>query len=217
MSFLRFLPAFCCLLALQVSGPAQDAVQNGAFSKFTTVENLWDGVDGDGALAGNRRGGYAVTESGKVGNLDLPISVSFLDINGDKLPDLLAADPAGILRAYINSGTVTEPKFTHAEIIPLFPPQISKDEKWDRGLWTWHHGNPKIAFYDWNRRGVLDLIVGNYAGDILKVPNAGSPQQPLFPQPATYASVNIPTGGKRQWGNLFAPAVVDWNLSLIHI
>lgn len=207
-------PCLAAALVLAALSPllwGQNVVQNGDFSKFSTVENLWDGVDGDGFLAGNRRGGYAVMESGKVGNLDLPISVSFIDINGDKLPDLLTADPAGILRAYINSGTLTEPKFNHAEIIPLFPPQIAKDEKWDRGLWTWHHGIPKIAFFDWNRRGTFDLFIGNYAGDILKVENAGSPQQPLFQQPATYASVNVPTGGKRQWGNLFAPAVVDWN------
>src|SRR3954462_8544358 len=122
------------LLGLAASGAsAQNLVKNGDFQKFTPIDNLWDGVDGAGFLAGFRRSTYATTESGRVGGQEMPISVSYMDVNGDGLPDLVTADPAGVLRAYINGGTKTEPKFTYAEIIPLFPPQIAKDITYDRG------------------------------------------------------------------------------------
>ena len=65
--------------------------------------------------------------------------------------------------------------------------------------------------FDWNRRGAPDLIIGNYGGDILLVPNTGSAQAPSFPQPTNYDKVKVPTSVKRPWGNLFAPYAIDWN------
>src|SRR3954464_14245465 len=114
--FLSLIAAFAA-----TGASAQNLVTNGDFTQFTPTDNLWDGVDSAGFLAGFRRSTYATTESGKVGGQEMPISVDFVDVNGDGLLDLITSDPAGILRAYINSGTKTEPKFTHAEIIPLFP------------------------------------------------------------------------------------------------
>ncbi len=64
-------------------------VANGDFSSFTTEDNLWDGVDGAGFLAGWRRNTYAETEAGKPGGLDMPVSVNFVDVNGDGLPDII--------------------------------------------------------------------------------------------------------------------------------
>ncbi len=210
-----FFVALGAVLALSSSalgqGSTSNVVVNGDFAKFKAEENLWDGVDAQGFLAGNRRPAYAVTESGKVGGLEMPISVDFVDVNGDRLPDLVTADPAGIVRAYINSGTKTEPKFTHAETVPIFPPHVAKDEKWDRSLWTWPHGIPKISLFDWNRRGVPDLIYGNYGGDILMIHHAGNASAPSYPQPAVYAKACVPTNSKRPWGNLFAPCAYDWN------
>jgi len=208
--------ALCALLGASASALAQapaagNLVANGDFAKFVPRDNLWDGVDSNGFVAGWPRGTYAVTESGKIGGQEMPMSVSFVDINGDKLPDLITADPAGFLRAHINSGTPTEPKFTYGEIIPLFPPQIAKDNVYDRGLWTAPHSIPKIAFYDFNKRGMLDMIIGNYAGDILLIPNTGSTQAPAYAQPTNYNRVRVPTSNKRPWGNLFAPCPVDWN------
>ncbi len=65
-------------------------------------------------------------------------------MGADKLPDLITADPAGFLRAHINSGTPTEPKFTYGEIIPLFPPQIAKDNIYDPRALDHPHSIPKI-------------------------------------------------------------------------
>ena len=73
------------------SRPAQNVVVNGDFAKFNAQENLWDGVDGQNFLAGDPVGAYAVTESGKVGSLPMPLSVNFVDMNGDKLPDIVTA------------------------------------------------------------------------------------------------------------------------------
>src|SRR5882762_808134 len=120
--------AFLFILGLSAAGAcAQNLILNGDFAKSAPADNLWDGVDGAGFLAGFRRGTYALTESGKVGGQDMPISVSLVDLNGDGLPDIVTSDPSGVLRAFFNSGTKTEPKFTYAEIIPIFPPQIAKD------------------------------------------------------------------------------------------
>jgi hypothetical protein len=198
-------------VALAGAGAQENLVTNGNFTQVTSIDNLWDGVDGQGYLAGFRRGTYAVTESGRIGGQEMPISVSLVDINGDGLPDIITSDPAGVLRAYINSGTKTEPKFTHAEVIPIFPPQIAKDTAYDRNLWTNPHSVPKIAFYDWNNNGSLDLLVGNYCGDVLLIPNTGSKTSPIFAQPKNYEAVKVQLGGKRPWGNLFAPCPIDWN------
>ena len=215
MRYLHPVLAFASLIhlasAAPTEAPANNVVVNGDFAKFKPEENLWDGVDAQNFLAGGRRPAYAVMENGKVGNLEMPISVDFVDVNGDKLPDLVTADPGGIVRAYINAGTKTEPKFDHAEVIPIFPPQVAKDEKWDRGLWTWHHGIPKITMFDWNKRGAPDLIFGNYAGDIVMIPHTGTPAAPAYAQPEKYARARLPISVKRPWGNLFAPCAYDWN------
>ncbi len=206
----------CAFLSLATTALAQapaggNLVVNGDIGKFAPTDNLWDGVDSTGFLTGWKRGTYAVTESGKVGGLETALSVDFVDINGDKLLDLITSDAAGFLRAYINIGTKTDPKFDHAEIIPLFPPQIAKDNRYDRGLWTNPWSVPKINMFDWNRRGAPDMLIGNYGGDILLIPNTGSAQAPSFPQPTNYGKVKVQTAVKRPWGNLFAPYAIDWN------
>ncbi|MEQ1860484.1 MAG: VCBS repeat-containing protein [Chthoniobacteraceae bacterium] len=196
--------------ATPTPAPGGNAVINGTFLKFKGQENLWDGVDAQGFLAGNAVGAYAVTESGRIGTLAMPMTAHFTDMNGDKLPDLVSCDPSGILRVHFNSGTPTAPKFTHAEVVPLFPPQVAKDDKWDRGWWTWPHSIPKITLFDWRKRGTLDLFFGNYTGDVVMVDNTGSATEPAFAQPTTYAKARVPIGEK-PWGNLLAPCVYDWN------
>ena len=191
--------------------PGANAVVNGDFAKFTAEENLWDGVDAKGFLAGNPVAAYAVTESGKVGSLQMPMTVSFTDMNGDKRPDIVSCDPTGIVRVHFNSGTPTEPKFTHAEVVPIFPPQVAKDERWDRnGYWTWPHSIPKMTLFDWRKSGAPNLVFGNYTGDVCMVDNTGNTSAPVFPQPNKYATVRMHIGSK-PWGNLFAPCVVDWD------
>jgi len=190
---------------------AANLVVNGSFTKYTAEDNLWDGVNASGSLAGWTQGIYAATERGRAGDLPMPISVNYMDMNGDKLPDIVTADAQGYMRAYINSGTATEPKFTHAEMVPIFLPRIARDTTHDQGTWIGPFGAPKINLGDWSKRGTLDLVIGNYIGDVLLLPNSGSAQAPVFAQPASYGKVKVETSNKRPWGNLFAPCAVDWN------
>jgi hypothetical protein len=184
-------------------------ITNGDFKLSRPVDNLWDGINAQGGLASFTGGAYAVTENGPPGSVALPVSVQWNDMNGDGKPDIVTADPLGIMRVYFNTGTKTAPIFTLAETVPLFLARIAKDLEWDgRG---WFHGTPKIALFDGSKRGAPDLFIGNYAGEITMVKHGGG-LAPSYPQPAVYDKIVIPTGKKGElWGNLFAPYVFDWN------
>ena len=71
----------------------------------------------------------------------------------------------------------------------------------------------RICLCDITRSGKKDLVIGNYLGEIMLIPNAGSGVKPDYRQPSNIASVIIPTmkDSLKKWGNLFAPAVWDWN------
>jgi hypothetical protein len=212
LSFVWLLLALACCFPRQLFAQT-NLIQNGGFEQFTPQDNLWDGVDNEGFLAGWRRSLPAVTEKGGVGNLPMPLSVNFVDINGDGLPDLVTADPTGYFRAYFNSGTKTEPKFTHCEMIPLFlshPTQPGarafNDVDGIARLGT------KLNLFPWSKRGVLDLIVGDYAGEILFIPNFGNAAVPDWRQPRLIDDALVRTARNGQlWGNLFAPCVWDWD------
>ena len=68
----------------------------------------------------------------------------------------------------------------------------------------------RINLADLSRTGKLDLLIGNYGGDVLLVPNSGGGNRPDFRTPATYESAVLQKGFER-WGNVFAPYAVDWD------
>ena len=68
----------------------------------------------------------------------------------------------------------------------------------------------RINLADLSRTGKLDLLVGNYGGDVLLIPNSGGGNRPDFRTPATYESAVLQKGFER-WGNVFAPYAVDWD------
>ena len=126
---MRILPSprLLAALALLAAAPRPLAAQQtnlfgslGGFEHSTLQDNLWDGVNGNGYLAGFTHTAQIVTERGSFSALAMPPSVAFVDLNGDGKPDLVTADPSGFLRFYPNSGTPTAPKFTSAEVIPFF-------------------------------------------------------------------------------------------------
>ncbi len=173
--------------------------ENGGFERSAeTVDNLWDGVDGDGHLAGFNASAPVVTESGAFGGLAMPPSVAFADLNGDGKPDLITADPTGYFRFYPNSGTAAAPKFTNAEIIPLYFPGVAC---------------PRFALADWRRTGLLDFLIGDYLGDILFVPNAGVRRHPsYFASGGGVDRARLQTDDHgRYWANLLSPVAYDWN------
>ncbi|MEI8292940.1 MAG: VCBS repeat-containing protein [bacterium] len=68
----------------------------------------------------------------------------------------------------------------------------------------------RINLADINRSGKFDLLIGNYGGDVLLIPNSGSPTRPDFRNPPNYESAVLQKGFER-WGNVFAPYAVDWD------
>ena len=213
--------------------PSGPILKNGDFSQFAPEDNLWDGVDNDGFLCGDvsflenpgrqrkpePRGSFfqrytnqydVILEGGNVGKLAMPISVQVADFNRDGLLDILTLDGGGYFRVYFNSGTPTEPKFTHCETIPLFLGRIN----WTtlRGGWRPIDYGAKVALGDFDKSGTQDLVVGNYFGDLMLIRNTGTLSSPEWKQPQTLDAVKIPTTRDGHlWANLFAPAVADWN------
>jgi hypothetical protein len=68
----------------------------------------------------------------------------------------------------------------------------------------------RINLADISRSGKLDLLIGNYGGDVLLIPNSGGANRPDFRTPTTYESAVLQKGFER-WGNVFAPYAVDWD------
>lgn len=183
---------------------------NGGFEQFTTRDNLWDGVDNDGYLAAERRSLPVLTESGQVGDVAMPVSVAAADLNGDGLVDIMTADPTGWMRVYFNRGSKEAAAFTHAEVVPLFLSRGDPKER-TRDTFIRRYG-PRIALYDFKRRGAPDLVVGNYIGEIMIIENKGSGVTPNFQQPADVGKAVLPTTASGEtWGNMFAPAVADFD------
>ena len=209
---------------------------NGGFEKASPPsENLWDGVNSDGTLGGFTLSPPVVTDKGSIAGVAMPPSVAFVDLNGDGKPDLITADPTGFFRFYPNVGTATEPKFTNAEIIPIFVSTTFAPREWDWQTWgndEYQRMCPRVSIADWRRSGSLDLLIGNYFGEVFFLPNTGSNRAPVYKVPVA----SVPNDGKttgealvyrnfaagitaarvqthdqnRFWGNLFAPVAANW-------
>ena len=71
-------------------------------------------------------------------------------------------------------------------------------------------GVQRINLADISRSGRLDLLVGNYGGDVLLIQNSGGNGRPDFRTPPSFESALLQKGFER-WGNVFAPYGVDWD------
>lgn len=207
------------------AGP-KDAVRNGGFERTLRAPNLWSGVDKDGFLAGFRGFLPVLSESGNVAETPMPVGVSVGDLNNDGLPDILSSDPLGFIRIYFNSGSKEQPKFTSGELTtpwlasgegdpPWTPPMPGGEQEvgdWNQ-RWTKRRQGVRASLADLTGTGKLDLVAGNYFGDIFVVRNSGSAQVPQFPQPRSIAKAVIPTmkDPVARWGNVFAPLMHDWD------
>lgn len=221
--------AMACVGALQAQAPPvaaqKDAIRNGGFERTMQSPNLWSGVDKDGYLAGFRAYLPALSESGNISDSPMPVSVTVDDLNSDGLSDILASDPLGYIRIYFNSGTKEQPKFTVGELIL---PWLASGEgealwrpsglNWQESLaweqrWSRRRLGGRACLADFSNSGQLDLVLGNYCGDIFLVKNSGSAQAPQFPQPQNLEKALIPTSKdpNHRWGNIFTPVVCDWD------
>ena len=235
MSVLRTsLATVCAILPLTLpaqnpppapAGP-RDAIRNGSFERSLQAPNLWSGVDKDGFLAGFRGFLPVLNESGNVAETPMPVAVSVGDLNGDGLPDILSSDPLGYVRVYFNSGSKEQPKFTVGDLTlpwlasgegdpPWRPPAlggINEVGGWNQ-KWAKRRLGVRASLADLSNTGKLDLVAGNYFGDIFLVRNSGSAQAPQFAQPQPLARGIVPTmkDPTRRWGNVFAPLLHDWD------
>jgi hypothetical protein len=224
-ALLLLAPAVALAQAPAPAAP-KDAIRNGGFERTLQTPNLWTGVDKDGFLAGFRGFLPVLNESGNVAEAPMPVSVAVGDLNGDGLPDILSSDPLGYVRIYFNSGSKEQPKFSIGEITlpwlasgeggpPWFPPELRgemENENWNQ-KWAKRRQGVRVSLVDLTGSGKLDLVAGNYFGDIFAVRNSGSAQAPQFPQPPSVAKAVIPTmkDPLHRWGNVFAPVMHDWN------
>jgi len=233
---LIFVAATAFLLPLQAESPTPTPFppakpappgQNilTGFAPGKPQASLWYGVDATGALAGNTTMLPVLTLGGAIGNTPMPVSVSVADMNGDGLLDIAVMDALGYLRIYFNSGTKTAPKFTTGDLSSIFLTRTSatdpdlplplKDVEWwtANSIRSYARRAPRIFLTDKMGAVKNDLLIGNYAGELLFVPNTGTPSIPDFKQPPSVAQAVIPTmkDSHDKWGNVFAPVVWDWN------
>lgn len=218
---MKFAPGIFLMVPLLAAGSlsgafAQNAtaaprnlIPNGGFESSSKREIPWDGINRSGLIEMNREGNTAniLTASGTVASSSMPASVSVGDLNGDGLSDLLVSDPLGYMFVFFNKGTPAEAKFGAAELIPVFltrsrlpgdPAEIYRAQR--------------VHLGDISRSGKLDIWVGNYIGEIMRIPNAGGGAAPDFRQPRAVQQLLIPTASTaRRWGNVFAPALWDFN------
>ncbi|MEI6278547.1 MAG: VCBS repeat-containing protein [Verrucomicrobiae bacterium] len=199
----------------------KNTVENPSFESGVRRDNLWAGVDSTGVLAGERTSLPVLTTDGKISPTPMPVSVAIADMNEDGLLDIVAMDPVGYLHIYFNSGTKTEPKFTIGELASIFlsridhsDPTLQMLEKSFAAQRVTEHvrRGQRICLGNISRSGKNDLVIGNYLGEIMLLPN-GSGVHPEFRQPSSIAQVLVPTmkDSLKRWGNLFAPAIWDWN------
>jgi hypothetical protein len=213
---------FTATLLAQAPAPApapaapKNMIGNGGFETGFRRDNIWDGVDSSGSLAGERGALPVLTTSGTIADTSMPVSVSVADLNGDGAPDIAVMDALGYLRVFFNAGTKTEPKFTVGELAGIFLSRINPLDPSTQGLDPQQNATARqgqrIHLGDLSRSGKKDLVIGNYLGEIMLIPNAGSGVKPDYRQPSSIASALIPTmKDNKKWGNVFAPAVWDWN------
>ena len=229
----RLLPALLllvltCSAYAQDAAPAGNAVRNPNFDETYDAPNLWNGVNFDGILAAPTAFLPVLSTEGNIARQQMPSGVAVADLNADGNLDILTTDALGYVRVYFNRGSAQEPKFDVAELSlpylalpegdPLWtPPDLSQDEgnefgQWMNG-WAQRRRGARGSLSDVTGEGLPDLIVGNYFGEVLVIPNQGSANAPGFRQPQPFTSAIVPTmkDPARRWGNVFSPLMFDWD------
>jgi hypothetical protein len=209
----------------EAAGP--EFLKNANFEHYYEKDNLWNGVNPEGVLAGGtalrdeKSGPPILTAEGGIDNRPMPVSVSLGDLNADGLTDIAAMENPGYLRVYFNSGTPQEPKFEKGELAPFFISRISDSDptlSWisnpskNKDFWYARQSN-RIHLSELAKSGKKDLVIGNYLGEVFLIPNSGTTARAEFRTPGDLAKAMIPTskGDARRWGNLFSPVTMDWD------
>lgn len=196
-------------------------VLHGNFENSTPGDNPWSGVSSANVLAVRPGSQPAVNNEGKVTDTAFGPSVAVGDLNGDGLPDLVVGDAHGFIWFFPNSGTPTEPKFTHGEIMPIWFGATSDAPDYDITAGGAENSVPRVQLISLGGSKLLDLVVGNYNGRLFYVPNTGSPTVPMFKITPTHLHERLIKTRKDGllWCNFLCPYLYDWwgtgNLDLI--
>jgi len=218
-------------IVLFAQSNSSNLITNGSFEiKNTSMLNPWttsmQGSPSEARILSN--------EGGINDKAPMPISVATGDLNGDGLMDIAMMDGMGYLKIYFNCGSMTEPKFSPAEVSGLVlnakskainddvDPDNSKNLKKGPTVAELNEiaaqeqrayvmdSVKRLNFVDLTRSGKLDLFIGTYGGRIIYIPNSGSRSKPDYRTPSDMKTSYISTG-QNEWGNVFAPYAIDWN------
>jgi hypothetical protein len=112
---------------------------------------------------------FAVTDTNfaQLASLPFPVALAptFGDINGDGLPDMILGDEQGKLHAFSNTGSVGQASF-------------SLSQQNFQGIDVGNYAAPQL--FDLNRDGLLDLIIGEFNGNLNYYQNVGTSQAPSY-------------------------------------
>jgi hypothetical protein len=119
-----------------------------------------------------------------------------IDYNHDGKQDILVGTAEGRIALFINTGTESDPVFSHYDFLTAYGEII------DVGT----HASPFIA--DLNNDGKDDLLVGNGEGVLLYFENRGSLNHPVFRQPTFLRDLQ---GSPLGVTSFCSPCIVDWD------
>ncbi|MFM8459355.1 MAG: FG-GAP repeat domain-containing protein, partial [Chthoniobacterales bacterium] len=221
-----------CLSAVVVAAQTARAevIRNGGFESTYDSPNRWGGVERDGFVSGFAGTLPVLGDNGGIAERQMPVAVAVADINGDGLPDIMTSDVFGYIRAYANSGSKEQPKFTSGILTtpylgitdgtmasPL--PGIDGPESSQKRLmternesWFRRRLGVRLSLADIGE-GKLSLVAGNYFGEIFLIPQNAANDHTRFPQPEPVDQALLPMskGPGSRWGNVFAPLLRDWD------
>jgi hypothetical protein len=187
---------------LRADPPSGPNLLAGSFEYGDTSYNPWAGVDLQGNLHVWEGTQFAVNDDGAVRKTSFSPSVGVGDLNGDGLPDLVVGDARGFFWFFPNSGKPNAPAFTHAELMPI----------WLETQPNHYDVVPRIQLIDFDGDGKLDIVAGNYAGQLYFLHNHGSATEPAFSIPDDRTTVQIPTHSDNLlWCNFLSPFLYDWS------